>query len=334
MFIRLRWSDKNGEPYCPHCGCLTVYDCRRPNGRSALALQGVPQGFQRYQRDTVRLPQDAAADLPRWQSRSSPTRSRARPCWRSRRDLGTSVQDGFRPGAQDARSDGVRGSQGRDRRRRQDGRDRWRLFRRIRQARQPARIAGIAACARTRSGKRKVVVVIRERGGKTLPACSESEADSLTFIRRQVAARDRRYMPMRPVHGMSCRPATTLHRINHQEAYSLPTSDLHERRRGIFLAACAGPKSGTITMSPAPIWSATHKKRHGVRITAESRTASQVDRIVGPGDARTSRASISAATGSGAEAFSERSARFALHTAAVVPEIRTDDPEAVKAYRF
>jgi transposase-like protein len=25
MFKRVRWSENNGEPFCPHCGCLTVY---------------------------------------------------------------------------------------------------------------------------------------------------------------------------------------------------------------------------------------------------------------------------------------------------------------------
>jgi len=32
VFIRLRWSDNDGNAYCPHCGCLKVYSCRRPNG--------------------------------------------------------------------------------------------------------------------------------------------------------------------------------------------------------------------------------------------------------------------------------------------------------------
>jgi Transposase zinc-ribbon domain len=32
VFVRLRWSDNNGEPFCPHCGCAIVYSCRRPNG--------------------------------------------------------------------------------------------------------------------------------------------------------------------------------------------------------------------------------------------------------------------------------------------------------------
>ena len=32
VFVRLRWSDNDGKAFCPHCGCLIVYSCRRPNG--------------------------------------------------------------------------------------------------------------------------------------------------------------------------------------------------------------------------------------------------------------------------------------------------------------
>src|ERR1700724_4386245 len=32
VFVRLRWSDNDGNAFCPHCGCLIVYSCRRPNG--------------------------------------------------------------------------------------------------------------------------------------------------------------------------------------------------------------------------------------------------------------------------------------------------------------
>src|SRR6201998_237844 len=30
VFIRLRWADNQGEPYCVHCGCPIVWVCRRP----------------------------------------------------------------------------------------------------------------------------------------------------------------------------------------------------------------------------------------------------------------------------------------------------------------
>src|ERR1700722_19957600 len=31
-FVKLRWSDNDGNAACSHCGCLIVYSCRRPNG--------------------------------------------------------------------------------------------------------------------------------------------------------------------------------------------------------------------------------------------------------------------------------------------------------------
>ena len=29
VFIRLRWADNHGKPYCGKCGCVTVYASRR-----------------------------------------------------------------------------------------------------------------------------------------------------------------------------------------------------------------------------------------------------------------------------------------------------------------
>ena len=41
--------------------------------------------------------------------------------------------------------------------------------------------------ARNQNGKRKVVVVIRERGGNSVPAVFESESQAAAFIRARVA---------------------------------------------------------------------------------------------------------------------------------------------------
>src|SRR3989440_1749484 len=70
------------------------------------------------------------------------------------------------------------------------------------------------------SGKRKVVVVIRERGGRTLPGVFRSEGEALNFIRRQVPRGTTLYADeagsWNDLHARY-----ELHRINHQEAYSL-----------------------------------------------------------------------------------------------------------------
>jgi transposase-like protein len=64
VFVRLRWSDNNGDAYCPHCGCLTVYACRRPNGAPRWRCKACRKDFSVNLRHTVCVPQDAAAGLP------------------------------------------------------------------------------------------------------------------------------------------------------------------------------------------------------------------------------------------------------------------------------
>src|ERR1700677_4757050 len=32
IFAKVRWAETNGAPVCPSCGGLNAYDCRRPNG--------------------------------------------------------------------------------------------------------------------------------------------------------------------------------------------------------------------------------------------------------------------------------------------------------------
>ena len=78
----------------------------------------------------------------------------------------------------------------------------------------------IAGYAENQSGKRKVVVVIRERGGNTLPGVFRSEAEALNFIRRQVPQGTTLYGDAAgPWNELYSR--YTLHRVNHEESYSL-----------------------------------------------------------------------------------------------------------------
>jgi hypothetical protein len=71
-----------------------------------------------------------------------------------------------------------------------------------------------------KSGKRKVVVIVREREGNSLPAVFKSEAQALNFIRSRVAKGT-------VIHADESSAWNDLHsryemkRINHEEAYSL-----------------------------------------------------------------------------------------------------------------
>jgi hypothetical protein len=37
VFVRTRFAANDGKPFCPNCGCLTVYECRQPD-RTALPV--------------------------------------------------------------------------------------------------------------------------------------------------------------------------------------------------------------------------------------------------------------------------------------------------------
>jgi len=73
---------------------------------------------------------------------------------------------------------------------------------------------------RNQNGKRKVVVVVRERGGNSVPAVFNSESQAASLIRARIAKGT-------TVHADEAAFWDNLHerfevkRINHQEAYSL-----------------------------------------------------------------------------------------------------------------
>ena len=70
------------------------------------------------------------------------------------------------------------------------------------------RLASVPVAVRDRryqSGKRKAVIVIRERGGNTLPAVFWSEKHALSFIQKRIAKAPSS-MPMSRPTGTSCTP--------------------------------------------------------------------------------------------------------------------------------
>ena len=219
VFIQLRWSDNGGKPYCPHCGCPTVYQSRR-------------KGSLRWQCKAC-LKEFSLTSGTLFASRKMPLRSylmaiaifmnevKGKSMLALSRDLGTSYKSAFvlahkirESMASEVRQTAIGGD---GKRAEVDGGyfggyvkpANHRENRRDRRLRM------------NQTGKRKVVVVIRERGGKTLPGVFESEVAALNFIRTRVAPKTELYADeagsWNELHARY-----TLHRINHQEAYSLP----------------------------------------------------------------------------------------------------------------
>lgn len=220
VFIRLRWSDTDGKPVCPHCGCGIVYSCRRPNGAPRWRCKACRKDFSVTSGTLFaahKLPLKAyllaiAIFCNEVKGKSMLALSR---------DLGVQYRTAFvlahkmreamagevRKGqvggdGKEAEIDGAYfGGYVKPANHRENRRDR-RL--RVNQ-----------------SGKRKVVVIIRERGGRTLPGVFPTEADALGFIRRNLVPQTTLYADeagsWNELHARY-----TLHRINHEEAYSLP----------------------------------------------------------------------------------------------------------------
>src|SRR5712672_3439962 len=180
VFVRLRWSDNKGDPYCPHCGCPIVYSCRRPNGAPRWRCKACRKDFSVTSGTLFhahKMPLKAyllaiAVFCNEVKGKSMLALSR---------DLGVQYKTSFvlahkmrEAMAAEVRTQVVGGA---GRKAEIDGgyfggyvkpanRVENRRDRRLRQ---------------NQSGKRKVVVVIRERGGKTLPGVFASEVARLTL---------------------------------------------------------------------------------------------------------------------------------------------------------
>lgn len=122
---------------------------------------------------------------------------------------------------------------------------------------------------RNQNGKRKVVVIVRERGGNSVPAVFNSESQAASFIRARIAKGT-------TVHADEAAAWDHLHerfevkRINHQEAYSLDGACTNMAEE--YLAASAGARSA-FTTSLDRTSCAMRRSRHGGRIIAASRMA-------------------------------------------------------------
>src|SRR5216684_3218949 len=186
VFVKLRWADNNGEPFCPHCGCTIVYSCRRPNGAPRWRCKACRKDFSvtsgtlfAFHKMPLRSYLMAVAIFM--------NEVKGKSMLALSRDLGTQYKTAFvlAHKIREALASEVRQSAigGEGKRAEVDGgyfggyvkpanRREDRVDRRLRA---------------NQSGKRKAVVVIRERGGKTVPGVFRSEAEALDFIRRKVA---------------------------------------------------------------------------------------------------------------------------------------------------
>jgi transposase-like protein len=218
-FRAIRWAETNGEPVCPHCGSLDAYDCRRFKGAPRFRCRGCKKDF-------------SITSGTLFASHKLPLRCylaaiaifcnevKGKSALALSRDLCVSYKCAFvllhklREAMAEELKGRVIGGEGKTAE--IDGgyfggyakpanRKADRLDRRL---------------AQNQTGKRKVVVIVTERGGNSVPAVFNSESQASAFIRARIAKGT-------VVNADESGAWDNLHerfemkRINHQEAYSL-----------------------------------------------------------------------------------------------------------------
>jgi hypothetical protein len=116
------------------------------------------------------------------------------------------------------------------------------------------------------------VVVIRERGGETLPGVFKSESAALSWVRHRVAKGTVLHADEAPSWN-DLHARFELKRIDHQAAYSLDGAARIGRSR--ISQGCVVGRLATITTSLALTCSASRKRAHGAKTAAASPTASK-----------------------------------------------------------
>ena len=217
-FRRVRWPESEGEPVCPKCGTLDAYECRRPNGANRFRCSACRKDF------TI-----TSGTL--FASHKLPLRGylaaiaifcnevKGKSALALSRDLGLSYKSAFvllhklREAMAEELKGRVVGGEGKVAE--VDGGHFGGYVR-------PANLHAQRRDRRyseNQTGKRKAVVIVRERGGNSVPAVFKTEGQAIRFIQARIA-------PGTIVNADESPAWNALHgrfemkRINHQEAYS------------------------------------------------------------------------------------------------------------------
>jgi transposase-like protein len=218
-FRKIRWSDTEGAPVCPSCGGLDAYSARRPSGLLRFRCKACAKDFT-ITSGTLFAAHKAplraylaaiAVFMNEVKGKNALALSRDlgmshKACWVLLHKVREAMAEEFRGrviGGEGkvAETDGAYfGGYVKPANLREDRKDR-RLY-------------------ENKSGKRQVVVIVRERNGNSLPAVFKTEGAALNWIKARVAKGTVLNADEAPSwNGLHSR--FEMKRINHQEAYSL-----------------------------------------------------------------------------------------------------------------
>lgn len=219
VFLRLRWPASDGKPVCPGCGCMIAYDCRRPGGQPRWRCKACRGDFsitsgtlfawhklplRTYMLAVVAFCNEVKGKSMLAFSRELDVQYKTAfvLAHKLREAMAFSVK-ALRIGGEGkvAEIDGAYfGGHMRPENRAVDRLDR--------------RLAG------NQSGKRQVVVVMREREGRTLVQVAPAEAAAVPTIRQRIAKGTVLHADESPAWN-SLHAGFAMQRINHQDGYSI-----------------------------------------------------------------------------------------------------------------
>jgi transposase-like protein len=216
MFASIRWADNNGKPTYPHCGSVIVYACRRPNGALRFRCKGCRGDFS--------LTSGTLFALHKLPLRTYPAAivifCNEVSALALSRDLDVQYKTAFvlAHKMREAMASEIKGVTlgGAGKVVEIDGMYTGGYIKpaNLRKDRIDRRLV------KNQNGKRKVVVVIRERNGRTLPAVFPSESAATNFIRSRVEKGS--VIQADEANGWNELHANyEMFRINYQDAYSL-----------------------------------------------------------------------------------------------------------------
>jgi transposase-like protein len=217
-FRRIRWADTNGEPVCPHCGGVDAYDCRRLKGAPRFRCRACVKDFTITSGTLFashKLPLRAylaaiAIFVNEVKGKSALALSR---------DLSVSYKCAFvlLHKLREAMAAELRGRVvgGEGKVAEVDGGYFGGYVKpaNLKDHRRDRRLL------RNQNGKRKAVVIVRERNGNSIPAVFKTESQAIAFISAHVEKRTL-------INADDAAGWNELHakyemkRINHEEAYS------------------------------------------------------------------------------------------------------------------
>ena len=327
VFLRLRWPQTDGKPVCPHCGCQICYDCRRSDTQPRWRCKACRADFS-----------VTSGTLFAWHKLPLKTYLMAIAVFCNEvkgksmlafcRDLDVQYKTAFvlahklREAMASATKALRIGGEGRTAEIdgayfgghvRPENLAADRIDRRL---------------AENQSGKRQVVVAMRERGGRTLAQVFRGRGGRRWRPSVCGSPRAPWFMPMKARPGTRCMPPSPCSGSTTRTATA--STAPAPMARNPTSPACAAANSGITTISPGRILSVTPRRRLGARTCAASATAS---RSTASSDWRcgADRRSISAATGNAPTPprLSRQLTTPAVSTRAIVSLARLSEPSNV-----